>query len=509
MKNMMLLADFYKISHKNFYPEGLTKLYSTWTPRSNKYFQESDCVVWFGLQGFIQKYLIKYFDKHFFERDIEEIICEYETIIHNTYDEDTTSDHIRALHKLGYLPIKICALPEGTKVPYGVPCCTVENTHPDFAWVTNYLETLFSCNLWITSTTATTAYLARQIIEEYCDKTSDIKDTWKSVGAGDFSFRGMASLEAAITSGAAFLTSFSKTSTIPSIEYLNKYYCSGINNKIGSWSASVEHSCTTSNFAVDGNEKDYFLRMVNDYCKDKPFSFVADSYDYFGFFDIIEECKEDILNHKGCIRIRPDSGDPEKIICGNPNATDERERLGSLNLLWKIFGGTVNSKGYKVLNPHIGLVYGDSITLERCRNICEHMMQLGFAVENVVFGFGSYSMQYKSRDTQGWAYKVTYAEVNGKPIMVYKDPKTSDGLKKSQRGMCVVYHDIEHYYVTGKDKITYSDGYTSENIENCAELSDGMIGHNLLEPIFENGRLIKITLLKEIRNRIHKEKGGF
>ena len=443
MKNMMLLADFYKISHRNFYPEGLTKLYSTWTPRSNKYFPESDCVVWFGLQGFIQKYLIKYFDKHFFERDIEEIICEYETIIHNTYDEDTTSDHIRALHKLGYLPIKICALPEGTKVPYGVPCCTVENTHPDFAWVTNYLETLFSCNLWITSTTATTAYLARQIIEEYCDKTSDIKDTWKSVGAGDFSFRGMASLEAAITSGAAFLTSFSKTSTIPSIEYLNKYYCSGINNKIGSWSASVEHSCTTSNFAVDGNEKDYFLRMVNDYCKDKSFSFVADSYDYFGFFDIIEECKEDILNHKGCIRIRPDSGDPEKIICGNPNAT------------------------------------------------------------------GSYSMQYKSRDTQGWAYKVTYAEVNGKPIMVYKDPKTSDGLKKSQRGMCVVYHDIEHYYVTGKDKITYSDGYTSENIENCAELSDGMIGHNLLEPVFENGRLIKITLLKEIRNRIHKEKGGF
>lgn len=562
MNNMMLLADFYKISHKNMYPNGMTKLYSTWTPRSGKFFPESNFVIWYGLQGFIKTYLIEGFNKWFFNRPLEEVVAEYKLYIHNTFDEEAHTEHIEALHKLGYLPIEIKALPEGTKVPYRVPCCTVTNTHPDFAWVTNYLETLFSCNLWLPTTTATRAYIYRKIIEKYIGLTSD-NSNWKKIGCGDFSFRGMSSLEAAITSGAAFLTSFTKTSTIPSIKYLcDNYNANVINEDVGSWSASVEHSCTTSNFAVDGDEEAFFLKMCTELYHNKPFSFVADSYDYWNFVNsIVRKHKDVVLNHTGRINIRPDSGNPEEIICGKAPMwkeyaskedfenyysvsemmrslyADERdsngelvpiyvdivgekfivtwetsgkndvfcyrnatiEERGTLDILWEIFGGTVNSKGYKVLNPHIGIVYGDAITLQSCQNICQHMMNLGYAVENVVFGAGSYSFQYNTRDTQGWAYKATYAEIGDKPILIYKDPKTSDGLKKSQRGMVRVYRDEN-------GELQFVDGITTgQVVTDNLKLSD----IDLLETVFVDGKLVRNHTLNEIRHRIHGENGGF
>ena len=564
-KNMMLLCDFYKIAHKNMYPKGITKLYSTWTPRSNKYFPsfDNEFVIWFGLQGFIKEYLIKQFNEYFFNRPIDEIIEEYTYYIHNTFDETAHTEHIKALHELGYLPIRIRALPEGTKVPYRVPCCTVENTHHEFAWLTNYLETLFSCNLWLPSTTATIAYEYRRILEKYIQKTSD-NSIWKHVGCGDFSFRGMASLEAAIISGAAFLTSFDKTSTIPSIKYLCENYNADVSKEmVGSWSASVEHSCTTSNFAVDGNEEMFFIKMCKELYPNKPFSFVADSYDYWNFINnILRRNKKTVLEHNGRINIRPDSGDPEKIICGaadswecfdskesfennyindqykiehyrsyvndeythgfkfsipiyieidkikyvvnwsyifNKNVFEYRiatiEEIGSLNVLWNIFGGTINSKGYKVLDPHIGIVYGDAITIERCESICEHMEIMGYAVENVVFGAGSYSFQYNTRDTQGWAYKATYAEIDDKPILIYKDPKTSDGTKKSQKGKVIVYQDVD-------GNIKYIDGFKKGDAVVAS--SNGL---DLLQTVFVNGQLIKEQSLNEIRNLIYNKNG--
>lgn len=562
MRNMMLVADMYKYCHKNMYPDGMSKLYCTWTPRSNKFFPQSKFVIWFGLQGFIKEYLVKQFNEYFFDRPLDEVIDEYKLYIHNTFDENAHTEHIEALHKLGYLPIEIKALPEGTKVPYRVPCCTVENTHPDFAWVTNYLETLFSCNLWLPTTTATRAYIYRKIIEKYIALTSD-NPNWKRVGCGDFSFRGMASLDAAITSGAAFLTSFDKTSTIPSIQYLCDYYGADVENEdVGSWSASVEHSCTTSNYAVDGDEETFFVKMCKELYPNKSFSFVADSYDYWNFVDnIVRKNKDIILNHTGRINIRPDSGDPEEIICGIApmwkaheskeafesyytrsemmqslycNETDASGQLvpiyleignkkyiatwsndgendtftyrdatieerGTLDILWEIFGGTVNSKGYKVLDPHIGMVYGDAITLERCESICNHMANLGYAVENVVFGAGSYSFQYNTRDTQGWAYKATYAEINGKPILVYKDPKTGDGVKKSQKGMVRVYRDKD-------GEIKYIDGIQKGQVV-IDDMKESDI--NMLETVFLNGEVVRNQTLNEIRNSIHAESRGF
>lgn len=579
MKNMMLLMDFYKVCHRLMYPGNMTKLYSTWTPRSNQYSPEADKVVWFGLQGFLKK-LIKDFNEYFFSRDIEEVVEEYEMIIHNTFDEMADSTHILELHALGYLPLKICSLPEGTRVPFRVPCATVENTDKRFAWLTNYLETLWSCSMWLPTTTATTAYTYRKIIKKYTELTSD-NLIWNHVGCGDFSYRGMGSPEAAITSGAAFLTSFTKTSTIPSIQYLCEYYNADIENEdIGSWSASVEHSCTTSNFAIDGNEEEFFLRMCNEICKDKPFSFVADSYDYFNFLnDILRRNKDSVINHKGSIRIRPDSGDPEKIICGslkyedltnenyiesledakeamkdiilervreetphgeygeespseyfkyndkfykmtldifwnrydkqyyyidgvNISSCEEVEELsleqkGSLWILDEIFGHTINSKGYKVLNGNIGIVYGDAITLERCESICSHMKEQGWAIENVVFGVGSFSLQYKTRDSQGWAYKATYGEIDGKPIMIYKDPKTDresgHAMKKSQKGRVSVYKNED-------GELDFKDGLYPGMVTTC-DIKPWDL--NLLQPIFVDGKMIKEENLNDIRQRLH------
>ena len=488
--NMMLLCDFYKVFHRETYHKDMTKMYSTWTPRSNKYFPETDKVVWFGLQGFL-KWVIEEFDRNFFDRPIDEIVAEYELYIRHTFNQEANGEHLRELHALGYLPLKVCAIPKGTRVPYRVPCATVENTHPHFAWLTNWLETLWSCSMWLPTTSATTAYVFRTIIDEYVEKTSD-KPYWKRVGCGDFSYRGMTSLDSAIVSAAAFLTSFTKTSTIPSIQYLCEYYNADVTKEdIGSWSASVEHSCTTSNYAVDGNEEDFFVKMCTDICKNRPFSFVADSYDYFAFLDTIVRKNKDIVAAHGAIRIRPDSGDPETIICGtydesmnNPTLED----MGTLRILDDIFGHTVNSKGYKVLNGGIGIVYGDAITIDRCRKICTRMEKQGWAIENVIFGVGSYSLQYRTRDSQGWAYKATYGEINGEPIMIFKDPKTDreagEAMKKSQRGMVHVHYD--------NDNIVFVDGYSKDNIPD----------NNMLTPVFENGKLLRETTLSEVRNRL-------
>lgn len=490
-KNMMLLADFYKISHKAQYHKKMTKMYSTWTPRSNKYFPESDKVVWVGLQMFLKK-LIEDFDEYFFKRDIDEIVAEYELYIHNTFDETADSSHIRELHAMGYLPLAIDSIEEGTLVPYRVPCAVVYNTHPNFAFLTNYLETLWSCSMWLPATSATTAYLFRKIIEAAVDKASDNKN-WVRCGCGDFSYRGMASPDAAINSGAAFLTSFTKTSTIPAIQALCHYYNADVTKEeVGSWSTSVEHSCTTSNFAMDGNEEDFFVRMLTEICPNKPFSFVADSYDYFAFLDVIVRKNKDLIVKHGNVRLRPDSGNPKLIIVGTANDVNENSTLeekGSLRILDEIFGHTLNSKGYKVING-AKLVYGDAMTLQLVPEILKRMEEMGYAPENVIFGVGSFSLQYRSRDSQGWAYKCTYAEIDNKPIMVFKDPKTDReggiAMKKSQKGMVFVFRN-------DAGEIEFQDGFTSETIPD----------NNLLRPVFRNGELLIDEDLATIRNRLH------
>ena len=134
-----LLCDFYKISHREQYPEGTEKIYSTWTPRTSRIEGITE-VVSFGFQAFVNEYLVDYFKRHFFDRSVDEVRLEYERVIQFTLGvPEPDSSHLAALHALGYLPLRIKALPEGTLCPIRTPMLTIENTVPEFFWLTNYL----------------------------------------------------------------------------------------------------------------------------------------------------------------------------------------------------------------------------------------------------------------------------------------------------------------------------------------------------------------------------------
>lgn len=238
-----LLCDFYKTSHRFMYPEGLEVLYSTLTPRSNKFAPYIDKVVVFGIPGFIQKYLIHYFYDNFFNRSTEEVVDEYLNVMRKTGTllKDDKGEHIRALHKLGYLPLLIKAIPEGKTVGIRVPVLTVENTHKDFAWLTNYFETLINCSVWQPMVSASIARCYYKVLKKFAEET-DNNANHVEFQAHDFSMRGMSSLETAETSGAGHLVFFKGSDSIPSINYVDHYYYDKGNGLIGTSIPASEHS---------------------------------------------------------------------------------------------------------------------------------------------------------------------------------------------------------------------------------------------------------------------------
>lgn len=486
MLNPMLLTDFYKTIHHMCYAPGMTKLVSYWTPRMSRK-ENMDKVVMFGLQPFIKKYLIEYFNENFFQRNKADVVSEYKRIISRTMGNIAADTrHIEALHDLGYLPIKIKAVAEGIRVNIKTPMIEITNTHEDFAWLVNYLETFMSCNIWQPMTSATIAYRYREIMEKYFELTVDKGDVRKA--CGDFSMRGFSSVESAELSGAAHMLSFVGTATIPAIAYLEKYYnCNVEEEAVGLGTPSTEHSVMCS---YGEDEYSAYKRLITEVFPSGVLSIVSDTYDYWNVItELLPRLKEDILERDGKIVIRGDSGDPVKIICGDKDAPENSaEYKGTVELLWDIFGGDINSRGYKVLNSKIGAIYGDSITVERCEEICRGLAEKGFAVSNCVLGIGSFTYQYNTRDTFGFALKATHAVINGRERFIFKDPKTDkDNFKKSQKGMCCVYREGQ--------EILYRDELTIKEQEKCKD--------NLLEVVFKDGRLLKDYSLTEIRNRLH------
>jgi Nicotinic acid phosphoribosyltransferase len=238
------------------------------------------------------------------------------------------------------------------------------------------------------------------------------------------------------------LLSFTGTDTIPAIDWLEHFYNADAEKElIGGSVPATEHSV----MCLGGNEteKETFLRLITEVYPKGIVSIVSDTWDYWKVVDkLLRELKPNIMSRDGKVVIRPDSGDPVKIVCGDPDSYNVPVRKGTIEVLWDIFGGTINSKGYKQLDPHIGVIYGDSITLDRCRDICENLKQKGFASTNIVFGIGSYTYQYVTRDTFGFAMKATHGIVNGQPVDIYKDPITDDGVKKSAKGLLCVNNDL-------------------------------------------------------------------
>lgn len=437
--NSMFLIDGYKADHRRQYPNGTTQVYSNFTPRKSR-IEGVDSIVFFGLQYVIEKYLVDHFDKNFFYRRKEEVVSEYNDMMESYLGCEFDVEHIADLHDLGYLPIKIKALPEGTVVPMQTPTFTIVNTRPEFFWLTNYLETLLSCELWKLSTSATMAHQFRKNFERFAEETGGDKDFIEFQGH-DFSFRGMSNVDDAASSGAAHLLSFKGTDTIPAIAWLRHYYQA--RGFIGCSVAGTEHSVMSAGSKGDrDSEFNLYHRLITEVYPNGIVSIVSDTYDFWGVVtDFLPRLKEEILNRNGKVVIRPDTGTPHKVICGDPEADEECIRKGLIECLWDTFGGTVNSKGYRTLDSHIGAIYGDSIDLREQVLILQGLKDKGFASDNIVLGIGSFTYQYVTRDTYGFVCKATNCEIDGEMVPIFKAPKTG-AWKKSHKGLLRVNEDM-------------------------------------------------------------------
>lgn len=496
----LVMTDFYKTGHHFQYPAGTNKVFSNMTARKSR-IPNVDKIVFFGLQYFLKEYLEKQWSENFFNKTKEEVVAKYKRRIETSLGPNAiTYEHIEALHSLGYLPIEIMALPEGSLVEIGIPPFVIYNTMYGFGWVTNYLETIMSLIVWGPITSATTAHQYRKLINRYADETVGNRDfvSWQG---HDFSMRGMMGLEAACLSGAAHLLSFTGTDTIPAIDFLEEYYGADCEKElIGGSVPASEHSVASlsiinntdgdkSEEAMEEAEYQFVKRMITETYPTGIVSLVSDTFHFWRVVTkVLPRLKNEIMARNGKVVIRPDSGDPTKIICGDPNAPiGSPERKGLIECLWDTFGGTLTEKGYKLLDSHIGAIYGDSITLERCEAILEGLKKKKFCASNIVFGIGSYTYSYVTRDTYGLAVKATYGEVNGTARNIFKDPKTDDGTKRSAKGLLAVYQK--------KDDI--KAGFMLVEEANWYQVS-----HCEYKQVFNNGRTYNIQTLSQIRARL-------
>jgi len=482
--NPLLLTDGYKVDHRRQYPDGTTLVYSNWTPRKSR-IDNVEEVVFFGLQYFIKKYIIHDFEEYFFKQPKEEVIKKYSRRINNYLGENQVgTKHIEDLHDLGYIPMVFKALPEGSSVPIRVPMFTMFNTKPAFFWLTNYFETLLSAVIWMPCTSATIAKQYRKILDKYALETSSVPEfvDWQ---AHDFSMRGMAGIEASITSAAGHLLSFTGTDNVPAIDFFEEYYNANSDNElIGGSVPATEHSVMC--MGTTEGEFETFQRLITEVYPKGIVSIVSDTWDLWKVLtNYLPRLKEEIAGRDGKVVVRPDSGDPILILCGNPNGKSEEERKGVVELLWETFGGTTNDKGYKELIPQIGAIYGDSITVERATQICENLKNKGFASTNVVLGIGSFTYQYNTRDTFGFAMKATYGEVNGEGRSIFKDPITDDGTKKSAKGLMKI--ELENGTFKLSDNVSWDEEAKGE-----------------LKEIFRDGKLLVNVSLSEIRENSKK-----
>jgi nicotinamide phosphoribosyltransferase len=484
----ILLKDGYKVGHKFQYPAGTTLVYSNLTPRKSRSAGTNE-IVFFGLQYFLKEYLIRQFKEEFFQRPKDGVVKAYARRMDNYLGKDSiTYQHIADLHDLGYLPLEIKALPEGSLVPMRVPIFTIRNTKPEFFWLTNMLETVLSAVLWKPSTSATTAFEYLRTFTRFAEETVGGDLSFIPWQGHDFSFRGMSGIEDAVMSGAGHLLSFSGTDTIPAIDFLEQYYHADCEKElIGGSVPATEHSVMCMG-TQDGEIKT-FERLINEVYPGGIVSIVSDTWDFWQVItEFLPALKDQVLARNGKVVIRPDSGDPVKIIVGDEQAAvGSPEYKGAIECMWETFGGTVTPKGYKLLDSHIGLIYGDSITTGRQLAILEGLKRKGFASYNVVLGIGSYTYEYVTRDTFGFAMKATYGEVNGVGRDIFKDPKTDDGTKKSAKGLMQVYRNPATGKLALKDQCSWEEEAQGE-----------------LKPVFRDGKLLVDWTLAEIRQRVRE-----
>ena len=576
----ILKTDFYKVTHMQQYNTGITHFTSYLTPRGSR-FKNIDKMVVFGIANFVNEILYKDFNENFFGKHWLDIYEDLIEVLHDGlhYSLPTIKEtelKIKKLHELGYLPIELNGLPEGTLCPMGVPAIEIRSTHPDFAWVAQSIESILSCEFWHPAISATMALEYKKIAKAAYDKTVD-DDISHMTAMCDFSMRGQESYDSAVASGAAFLTSFYNCSTIESRRYIRENYKDNKPERVNGLT-STEHSVMCSDYAICGDERETFKRLLTEVYPNTSFAAVADSRDFWNVVtNILPSLREEIEAHNGFIGIRHDSDEPvhalcgiksinlNKILCGEPEVNnfedfeslvyeivnddlhfDEVEEVyfeykfkdiaykgvfdiipyvesydhkgrewiayettflreertpedkGMVESLYELFGGYTNSKGYKVMNPKLKAVYGDSITIPRAKEIYKRLEEKGFAANNVSLGVGSFSMECLeedgvlkpfTRDSFSIAVKATYCIYNDngeeKEIFIYKDPKGCSG-KKSLKGLCRV---VENY----------------KEIKVVQELNqqqyDALEPASLFVNYFKDGNVNKYSF-KDIRNRM-------
>lgn len=558
-------SDGYKLGHADMYAEGTTQVYSNLTPRTDKIYRAKATefydgkLVFFGGQGAIHE-IVEMWDKSFFKVRKDKAIERFVRRVDSYLGEGVvTGDRLSALHDLGYLPLEIKTLNEGTKVPMGIPVLTITNTVDEHFWLVNYLETVTSNLTWKSSTNATIAAEYKAILTHFAKKTGCFDAFGISIQGHDFSCRGMSGPEDAARSGAAHLTQFVGTDTLSAIDYVEDYYSA--EGLIALSVPATEHAVTSNNILsievrliegqrprdltllsiveeMEANQEEvrliaevcFVYRLITEIAATGIVSNVSDTYDFWAMLTRgYKYLKDVILNRKdnaiglAKVVVRPDSGDPVKVVCGyklldiqatnfSGNYADvvalgydgvisygvakeldkkgkvvreipEHEVKGAIEVLWDIFGGEVNEAGYKVLDRHIGLIYGDSITTQRAVAILDGLEKKGFASCNVVFGIGSYTYQCNTRDTFGFAVKATYSVVDGEPVNIFKDPKT-DSKKKSAKGLLMVLEDESGNFLL-KDEVSFE----SEKL-------------GALKTRFKDGQFANQTTLDEVRQRL-------
>ena len=469
--NPFLLTDFYKLTHILQYRPELRELTSYLTPRGSR-LKGIDKVVFFGLSAYVHSYVVENFRENFFTRNFEYCECEIREVLElglGYTDEmiDKTIGHFKALHDLGYLPVEINAVAEGTLVPMGVPCVEIKSTNPDFFWVGQALEASLSAAIWHPMVSATIAREYRKIARGAFSATVE-NGIDERTAMCDFSMRGQESNESAINASVAWLTSMWNSSTVAARKHIKDVYgickssvtpftkqwrpqftygvCDKMKNTIVRGLTSTEHSVMTSHACLDGGDEIPTFKYLFDLYKNVSFAAVCDSYDFWNVLtNILPNNFMKEIDERGkrgvFIGVRHDSAEPVDALCGLPLITEEYykkmiswvewdsslykkyfvvcdngtdyivswndekntwitesrprtwEEKGMVETMYEIFGGSVNSKGYKVLNPGIKAVYGDSITITRAKKIYERLAAKGFAANNVSLGVGSFSFQ--------------------------------------------------------------------------------------------------------------------
>lgn len=513
-------VDSYKVGHINQYPDGLEKVFSNLTPRSTRHadlyptFKDVPHVMVFGVDIAIKAYMVDHWKKSFFDKPEDEVVEEYREMIEDLLGYPFDVSHVRQLHRLGYLPVVITALPEGTLCPIGVPFMFIENINKKFGWLTNYIETGLSAILWPMVTNATRCLAMKMMMNDFAQETG-VPDWFVDFQAHDFSMRGMFGLEAAALSGAAHLSVFKGTDNLAGKKLIKDVYGVWKGNSVN----ATEHSVMTI-YGEEG-EKDVIERLLRKF-PSGIMSMVLDGFNYFHNIDVTLPSLKDVIEARdGQLVVRPDSGNPRDILLGSlpissisetivlyqkhqfeevayntddfirckyldkdlgkiryvalvPNKTQgfefepTLEEMGTFEILEKHFGSTVNEKGYRVLNEKIGVIYGDSITPSLAKEILTGLKSLGFSTQ-IVLGLGSYFFQGVTRDTFGMAIKATRATINGEEIPMQKDPATGNGDKKSLKGNIVVQYN-EDGMLIARDNIqnVFLDGNQCETLVKFA-----------------------------------------